>query len=294
MKIFTIDVGGSSIKNGVFIDGKITEFEKIPTPKTLDTFYDSLEQIVTNQGSLDGVAISSPGAVNKKSGVIEGISAIPYIHDFPILDELSQRLKLPVSIENDANCAALCEATFGAAKDKERVVLLVLGSGVGGSILYNGKVDHGAHLLGGEFGLMILNEKFETFSQLGTAVNVGKRYTLKKNDGIEYSGQTVFTLAEQGDSLAQEEKRTFINALAQGIYNIQYSLDPQIILLGGGVSQANFLLPEINQALKNIYHKVQTPAHKPKIGICQFKNQANLYGAAVDFLQTYSINSKNY
>ena len=149
MKIFTIDVGGSSIKNGIFIDGKVTEFEKIPTPKTLDTFYDSLEQMVSNQGSLDGVAISSPGAVNKKSGVIEGISAIPYIHDFPILDELSRRLKLPVSIENDANCAALCEATFGAAKDKERVVLLVLGSGVGGSILNNGKVDHGAHLLGG-------------------------------------------------------------------------------------------------------------------------------------------------
>lgn len=289
MKLFTIDIGGSSIKNGIFLDGKLTEFEKVSTPKTLSEFYNVLEKMVSSQSSLDGVAISAPGAVNKESGVIEGISAIPYIHNFPILKDLTQLFKLPTTIENDANCAALCEATYGAAKGKKRVVLLVLGSGVGGSILNNGKIEHGSHLLGGEFGLMILNEKMETFSELGTAVNVGKRYSKEKNDGREYSGQEVFQLADNGDILAKQEKNIFINALAQGIYNIQYSLDPELILLGGGVSQADFLQNEILDALDKIYEKVRTPDVKPQIAICQFKNQANLYGAVVDFLQTYPL-----
>lgn len=98
---------------------------------------------------IQGVAISSPGAVNKNTGVIEGASALPYIHGFNIQSELETLFALPVSIENDANCAALAEVAFGAAKGCTTALLLVLGTGVGGAVVIDGKVHHGEHLLVG-------------------------------------------------------------------------------------------------------------------------------------------------
>ena len=85
---------------------------------------------------IQGVAISSPGAVNKNTGVIEGASALPYIHGFNIQSELETLFALPVSIENDANCAALAEVAFGAAKGCTTALLLVLGTGVGLSLIH--------------------------------------------------------------------------------------------------------------------------------------------------------------
>ena len=152
MSLLTIDIGGTSIKYARFADGKLGEEGAFGTPDNLEQFYQSLTAVVEQfkeNSDVCGVAISSPGAVNKASGVIEGASALPYIHDFEIHAELEKRFGLPVSIENDANCAALAEVKFGAAKGLSDVLLLVLGTGVGGSVVMNGKVHHGKHLFGG-------------------------------------------------------------------------------------------------------------------------------------------------
>ena len=106
MNLIAIDIGGTTIKIATWINKKLKMVFTVDTPDNLETFYhklsDAVNEIKTNN-KIDGVAISSPGAVNKKTGVIEGASALPYIHNFKIVPELEKRFGLPVSIENDAN-----------------------------------------------------------------------------------------------------------------------------------------------------------------------------------------------
>lgn len=200
---------------------------------------------------------------------------------------MEERLHYRISIENDANCAALAEATLGAGKHASSLAMLVLGTGVGGSLVINGNIHHGAHLFGGEFGFMIMNDRYQTFSQLGTVVNMAKRYSVAVNDGKDYDGKEVLALAEQGDHLAIKERQLFLQTLAIGIFNLQHAFDPQMILIGGGVSQADFLLPAIEAELDKLYQAVGISNLRPQLAICHFKNEANLLGAAIDFYQEH-------
>ena len=217
MSLLTIDIGGTSIKYARFADGKLGEEGAFGTPDNLDQFYQSLAAVVEQfkeNSDVCGVAISSPGAVNKATGVIEGASALPYIHDFDIHAELEKRFGLPVSIENDANCAALAEVKFGAAKGLSDVLLLVLGTGVGGSVVMNGKVHHGKHLFGGEFGFMLMDDE-HSFSTLGTTIRMAERYN--KRTGETLDAIEIFEKAFNGDEIANEEKEIFYHGLLLGL-----------------------------------------------------------------------------
>ncbi|MQW23166.1 MULTISPECIES: ROK family protein [unclassified Lactococcus] len=287
MSLLTIDIGGTSIKSAVFTTGKLSENESFKTPATLDVFYERLTALVSaykEKYDLEGVAISAPGAVNKQTGVIEGASALPYIHHFNIHQELEKRFGLPISIENDANCAALAEVEFGVAKGLSNVLFLVLGTGVGGSVVMNGKVHHGKHLFGGEFGFMIMDDE-HTFSELGTTVRMEDRYT--QRTGTKLTAIEIFDLAFSGDPVAKSEMDIFTFNVAKGIYNLQYSFDPELIIIGGGVSQADWLIPELEKQLSVILERVGMAPFMPKLAVCHYRNNANLIGAAVDFKKTY-------
>ncbi|AXN36709.1 ROK family protein [Latilactobacillus curvatus] len=284
-----LDVGGTTIKYGLW-DGAAQQLTKqgaVATPKSLNAYYDVLTQIVAEFKASDqvvGVAMSTPGAVNKATGIIEGASALPYIHHFEIQDELETRFDLPVVMENDANCAALAEVGSGAAKGLKNVLFMVIGTGVGGSVIVNGQVQHGRHLFGGEFGYMMMNDG-RILSEVGTAVHMADRYNQEAH--TNYSGREVFELADQGDLLAQKEAQVLYDNLAQAIYNLQYSFDPEAIILGGGVSQADFLVPNIEKALQKILKQVDIAPFMPTIRTCQYHNDANLIGAMEDFRRTY-------
>lgn len=287
-----LDVGGTTIKYGLW-DGAAQQLTKqgaVATPKSLNAYYDVLTQIVAEfkefkaSDQVVGVAMSTPGAVNKATGIIEGASALPYIHHFEIQDELETRFDLPVVMENDANCAALAEVGSGAAKGLKNVLFMVIGTGVGGSVIVNGQVQHGRHLFGGEFGYMMMNDG-RILSEVGTAVHMADRYNQEAH--TNYSGREVFELADQGDLLAQKEAQVLYDNLAQAIYNLQYSFDPEAIILGGGVSQADFLVPNIEKALQKILKQVDIAPFMPTIRTCQYHNDANLIGAMEDFRRTY-------
>ena len=288
MSLLTIDIGGTSIKYARFADGKLGEVGAFGTPDNLDQFYQSLTAVVEQfkeNSDVCGVAISSPGAVNKATGVIEGASALPYIHDFDIHAELEKRFGLPVSIENDANCAALAEVKFGAAKGLSDVLLLVFGTGVGGSVVMNGKVHHGKHLFGGEFGFMLMDDE-HSFSTLGTTIRMAERYN--KRTGETLDAIEIFEKAFNGDEIANEEKEIFLYNVAKGIFNLTYSFDPELVIIGGGVSQAEWLIPELQKQLQKIMEIIEVATFMPEIVTCEFRNSANLIGAAVDFSQTYA------
>lgn len=284
MNLGLIDIGGTTIKFGIWKNEKLVETHKIETPGNIEDFYQLVNKQIKEyqrQYTLEKVGISSPGAVDQKAGIIRGASAIPYIHNFKIVDELEKRFNLPVSIENDANCAALAELKYGAAKGKQNVVLLVLGSGVGGSIILNGKVYHGSHLLGGEFGYMLTNN-FETVSQTNTVVEMAKKYNQHEHPTDLLTGKDIFKLVDAGDKVAKKYVDKFYYELAKTIFNIQYSIDPEIVLLGGGVSENPNLLVGVELGMQKVAETVEIAELLPVIRRCQYKSESNLIGAAVN------------
>lgn len=283
MALLVIDVGGTTIKYASFEKGQLSHKGSKNTPRTLAAFYETLLSIkneIKQYFPLTGVAMSCPGAVNKADGVIYGASAIPYLHNFPIQAELVALFKLPVSIENDANCAALAEVTYGAGKDYQDLLVFVIRTGIGGSVVLNKKIRHGAHLMGGEFGFMRMSSG--TLSEQASPVQVVNRFNAKH--GLQLTGEALFNLAENGDQVAILAVAQLFDNLATAIFNLQYALDPEIILLGGGISQADFLIPKLQVALQVIYDEVGIGTIIPEIRVCQFQNDANLIGAAADFL----------
>ncbi|WP_192987943.1 ROK family protein [Carnobacterium mobile] len=288
MTLLAIDIGGTSIKHSIWENDELCYKDSIKTPTTWEEMKRSLIKIketAEETFTIDGVAFSSPGAVNQEKRIIEGASALPYLHNFPVYDELEAVFNCPVSFENDANCAALAEIWKGAAKGLKNVLFVVVGTGIGGSVIVDGQIQHGKHLFGGEFGFMLMTEN-ATFSDLATAVNMAARYAERK--GCErgtFSGKEVFQLAEEGDLIAQEEVATFYTYLARGIYNLQYSFDPEIILIGGGISSKAGLVERLDEEFGKILQTVKIAPFKPIIKTCDFKNDANLIGAVFNYLQ---------
>lgn len=285
MNILTYDLGGSSVKYGIWNNEQLTHRGSFSTPKTWQEMKESLYTVFENASLLiDGISISTPGVVDHRKQVILGISAIPYIHHFNIFEELQQLFRLPVVIENDANCAGMAEIYQGVAKEKQEVAFVVIGTGIGGAFFHEKKLVRGAHLYGGEFGLSFLDQG-KTFSELGTAVQMARRYCQRKEVPLHtYTGKDVFHFAEKGDALAQEEVNRFYDYLTQGLFGIQFSLDPEMIVLGGGVSQKEGLAEEINQRMKQKLTQLRLVDFVPNITVCQYHNDANLVGAAANFM----------
>lgn len=288
MAILVFDMGGSAVKYGVWTGSELTEKGKFVTPKTWAAMKSHLKEVqdnVTDNSTMkiEGVGISAPGAVNAEERQINGISAIPYIHGFDIFSELEALFQLPVAIENDANCAGLAEFYQGAGKGFEQVAFVVIGTGVGGTLINQGQLIRGAHLYGGEFGLMILDQG-KTFSQLGTAVQMAWRYCDRMGiDRETITGEEVFARSESGDPIAAEEVDNFYRYLAQGLFSIQFAFDPEVIIIGGGVSAKEGLLAEIEGRLSVMLAAQGLNDFKPLIKLCDYRNDANLVGAAANF-----------
>ncbi|MFY8330590.1 ROK family protein [Vagococcus carniphilus] len=288
MGLVVFDIGGTAVKDGFWSDETLTEQGQFSTPKSFDEMKEEMLRVVkTHQGKqIDGVAISSPGAVNVDQRRIDGLSAVPYLHEYPVFDELEALFNLPVTIENDANCAGIAEIELGAGKKATNAVFLVLGTGVGGSIFINRKLYKGSHLFGGEFGLLV-SESDRPLSNVGSIVKVANKY--EAQTGKQVDGKAIFELLEEEDSLAMELVDEMYWAIAHALYNVQVSIDPELIIIGGGVSKRKEVSIEIANRLKSLLEKRSVPDIMPVIETCHFSNDANLIGAAMNFV---SLNLK--
>lgn len=291
MAILAFDVGGSSVKYAVVQeDGTVEDKGSFKTPSDLEGFYEGLRQTkakLEKGHAFSGAAFSMPGAVDDARGVIGGSSAIPYIHDFDIKSAMADVLGLPVAMENDANCAALGETWIGIAKDCKDVAFFVIGSGVGGAIVKDGRVHHGAHLHGGEFGYMVGDDGATILSTAGSTENIARLCERLKGlpDHI-LDGRKVFALAGEGDAEAAKAVKQMIESLARAIYNIQYSYDPECFVIGGGISAREDFVPAIQEAIDAILERVKVARIRPDVRTAEFGNDANLIGAVRHFLQT--------
>lgn len=289
-----LDVGGSAIKYALMDEtGCFVAKSSIPTPKkSLTKFMDTVDSIVKEfdkKYQLKGLAVSMPGAVNIETGMIEGITALPYIHGPNMKDLLQERTELPVELENDANCAGLAEGWIGAAKDVKDYLCIVIGTGVGGAVVLDKKIRHGKNGFAGEFGYMMMEnylgtQPAETYSTLAAVGGLIKQVAKRKGmDPDVLTGKMIFELAEKGDTEVQNEIDKFMRRLAVGIYNLQFILDPEKILIGGAISHREGFIDNINETLKGM--KYDTEGLTVRVERCQFGNDSNLIGALYHFLQ---------
>ena len=284
MAILSFDIGGSSVKYAVIEKtGKILAKGKKTTPQEKEEFFRLIENVAASYRrayTIEGAGFSFPGAVDDVSGVIGGSSALPYIHDFPIRQELERRLSLSAALENDANCAALGESWLGVGKEHEDFVFLVIGTGIGGAVVKGKRIHHGKHLHGGEFGYMVSDASHRILSDMGSTRILAERVADAKGlPREEMDGRKAFALADAGDADALQAVSAMYEALAMAIYNLQYAIDPEIFVLGGAVSERPGFAEEIGKRVDIILKDVGVARIRPVIRPAQFGNDANLLGA---------------
>lgn len=282
MSLLAFDIGGYSVKYGEW-DKNLKETHSFKTPDTWQEMKDEMLRVFKSYEGIKGIALSTPGSFDREKGIITGISPVDYITDFDILSELESMFDLPIAIENDANSAARAELWQGVAQEEQNVIFVIIGSHINGALVAGGRLHRGHNLLGGEFGNMLL-DKDHSFNDLVSPVLIGERYSLakgKKKDA--FSGKDVFDLAKKGDKDALTEVKKFYDYLAMALYNLQFTSDPAMIVIGGGVSQNKELIGELKKRIDKLLEKGPLKSLEINLKACHFLDEANLIGAIASF-----------
>lgn len=288
MKYLCIDVGGTFTKFAL-IDENCCFYEKdkIPTKKeTLEDFVGMLEGLyVKFKEQIEGIAICAPGMIDSETGFMYNGGSIFCIKNINIVEILQNRCHVPVTIENDARCAALAEVWKGALCDCKNAIALIIGTAVGGAVIVDRKVLKGRNYMAGEFSYLFTDEsRWQERSQLlaenGGVPGLLKLVSVKK--GIpeeELTGEWIFSQANQGDAETLECLRQYCRHLAIQISNYQFVVDPEKIAIGGGISVQPIFLEMIKEELRKINEVFPYTMPIPNVVTCKFFNDSNLIGA---------------
>lgn len=284
MKIATFDIGGTGVKfASMTAQGELIGKQTAATPTDLEGLLAWMDECLQTD-DFAGIAMSVPGAVNQASGVIEGYSAVPYIHGFSWYETLED-YHLPVHLENDANCVGLSELL--AHPELTNAACVVIGTGIGGSMILDGKLHRGPHGLGGEFGYMTLvtpGEKLGNWSQLASTGSL-VRYVNEATGQEDWDGRKIYQAASQGHEICQQGIERMNRNVAQGLLNIQYLIDPDVISIGGSISQNPDFITGVKEAVAAYVDRYEEYSIAPQIIACTYQADANLYGALVNWLQ---------
>ncbi|MFM1524579.1 MULTISPECIES: ROK family protein [Helcococcus] len=279
------DIGGSSTKIGIIKDKEIIKKCSIDRINTLEEFLLMLEEQVQKNiysYNIKGIGFSSPGTVDSKTGNIYGLSAIDYIHEYNFAKHIQDKFNLPVAIENDANCAALAQMFMDTPKEKD-IAFVIVGTGIGGAIIKDKEIIRGRRLEAGEFGYMLLKNiegEYTNFSRLATIPNVVSR--IKEKYNIVEKPHIVLEKYFNKIEPFYSEVRKMFQYMCMGLYNIQYIYDPELIYIGGGISQSEKYIEE----LKNFLQQEPFKLADVKIRPVTFYNDNNLYGAYSNLLKS--------
>lgn len=290
-KYVAIDVGGTSIKYGLIEgNGIILERGSISTRgNDINELIADIKEVVCKykeKYEIKGLACSFPGAVDPKSGFIGGGSAVACIHGPNIKNLLEEATGLVTAIENDANCSALAECWIGAGKDVDSFASVVFGTGIGGAIVINKRIFRGRNSHAGEFGYMLTTDSNENlgpfWSWIASTGSIVRRIAEVKNIPVdELNGNIVFEM-QKNDEQVKREVKEWYKRIAKGIYNIQYILDPDKILIGGGISARDEFIEGINEELKLMKDEIATL--DITVEKCKFGNDSNLIGALYNLI----------
>lgn len=284
-----IDIGGTSIKYGmVREDGSFLTTGEMPTEAMQyggPGIMEKAKKIVeTYQAEYrpEGICVSTAGMVDCENGKITYAS--PLIPDYTgteIKKTLEELYGIPCEVENDVICAGLAEHFAGAARGSRISVCLTIGTGIGGAILIDGKVFHGFSGSGCEVGYMHLPGG--EFQDLGaSSILVKKVASYKNTDPEEINGKYVFEQAKQGDEDCIRAIREMCEVLGMGIANICYVVNPEVVVLGGGImAQKEYLKDLLRDSLDK--YLLPSVAQHTRLEFAQNQNQAGMLGAYYNF-----------
>ncbi|NLL70768.1 MAG: ROK family protein [Epulopiscium sp.] len=303
-KVIVLDIGGTSIKYGIISEkGNVLFHDETPTEAKKGGAYlmGKVEELVSSllqkEPTAVGIGISTAGQVDPITGIITFANEnLPGWTGMPVKTNLENRFHLPAFVENDVNAAALGELWMGAGKGVKNMLCLTVGTGVGGAIIINGQVYHGATGSAGEFGHLLIKKDgllcncgqkgcFEQYASTGAMVRyVKKRYEEQGIDSFDaVNGKWIFQQAAEGDKICQEGIDYMIDHLASGIATLVHIFNPSLIVIGGGISgQGKPLLERIQQKVEEYIMPSYGPPLTLTFATCG--NQAGMLGAGYGIL----------
>lgn len=296
-----IDVGGTAIK-GVIIDenGSLFGESSVPTAggkqivNGIVALCNRLKGL--SNAEIKGIGIGCAGVINSAEGKVVLAKNLS-LEDFPIVELLQKEINAPIKITNDANAAALGEAKFGAGKNYKNSILVTLGTGVGGGIVIDNKLFEGNKSAGAEIGHMVIKHGgemcscgrrgcFEAYSS-ATALKKQTKEAMQKNLSSAMwksytpqtvTGKTAFEYADS-DSAAREVVKNYVEYLACGLINLANVFRPEVIMLGGGISNEK---ERLTAPLQKIINKETFAANYApvKVTVAALGSNAGAFGAA--------------
>ena len=306
-----IDLGGTFIKAGV-VDENNRIIAKNMIESHVDTNVDglcvrmvecatgALEEAGLSFDDVNTIGVGVPGAVDAENGVVVYCSNIKF-RNTPLAAMIKERTGKPVYIHNDANVAAYGEVVAGAAKGCKNVVVITLGTGVGGGVIIDGKIYSGFNSFGGELGHTVIVHNgepcpcgrrgcLESYAS-ATALIKQTRESIKTHtesrlwnicpDISQINGKTAFDAMRAGSKAGAEVVNKYINYLGCGLTNFINIFQPEMLLIGGGISkEGETLLEPLRKILAVETYGSSMDAPKTKIGVCTLRNDAGTIGAA--------------
>ncbi len=275
MRILCFDIGGTAIKYALIENDNLKDVKinKMPTRKEKDKNYILIDvlKVIELYDNLDCIGISTAGVVDSEKGeIIFSGPTIPGYIGTNFKKAIKDRFNLECFVENDVNSAAIGEYFYGSYKGD--VFCLTVGTGVGGAFIQNGTLYKGASQKAGEIGYLPLNGgKYQEFASTTYLTDTVSEKLGKKVDGLY-----IFENAKKGDKLCKEAIDELIDNLSEGILNIIYILNPNTLIIGGGITaQREYLENRIKDSIKN---KLIDRSFEPDIQLAKLENSAGIYG----------------
>lgn len=259
---------------------------------------------------IEGIAMDLPGQIDVENGIVYGGGALRYMHDIPLERLVSERCdNVRVSLENDAKAAALAEVWKGNAKDVSDACILIFGTGIGGAVIKDRRVHRGKHLLAGEVSFAIDEMTLDDVKKIrpiegmdimeavdevpyfwsAHASTASMCHELAKKLSLEddeVTGELVYKWASEGNELAINALEEVYFSIAKQCLNLYVIFDPEVILIGGGISAE----PKFLEGIKRYVDKIKTISlvyEKITLDVCKYRNDSNLIGALYNFKQKY-------
>jgi len=306
-RVIGIDAGGTKLLGGV-VDQEMVVHHRVrrtwrggDRQETLDIFIDAVEEVRAAAPEVEAIAFGIPALVEFETGVSRWSNHLP-LEDVPFRDLMSERLGLPVLVDNDGNASMLAEARSGAAQGARHAVMISLGTGIGGGLWLNGEVYRGASGLGGEMGHAVLDLHgpdcpgecpgvgcFEALVS-GDAIGregleiaheqpdsaLGRRHAADK----DIDGALVTEMAHDGDPHAREVLARIGQRLGFGLVGLVNVFNPEVIVIGGGAARSGDLLLEPARA--EMKGRALAPGRdQVRVVAARFAGEAGMVGAAV-------------
>lgn len=296
MKIATLDIGGTSIKSGIWNGHSMEETGEIATNAKNGGPYviQRAIEILRSYSGFEAIGISTAGQVDSQKGIIRYANEnIPNYTGMPIRQILEETFGVPIAVENDVNAAAMGEAHFGAGKNHPDFLCLTYGTGVGGAIVINKKIYSGSMFSAGEFGAITVHPEdirdhdpfsgcYEQYASATALVKKAKAY----DERLE-NGRIIFScLTEEPVKKIVDD---WIDEIVYGLTTVIHIFNPSCIVLGGGVMAQPYILQQVQQKTSK---RTMSSFHNVELKTAELGNHAGMLGAAWLAFQKGSLHAK--